>query len=500
MIHDLIEHASYMAHGYCLLWKPWLVAMHAGADIFIFAAYCAIPVAIWLFLKGRPDLELRSLAVLFAAFISLCGLTHLLQFVTLWVPIYEIQGVVKLMTAAVSAATAIAIFPLIPKALAIPSPRQLQLVNDGLAREIASHRHTLRELELARDELEVRVEQRTHELATSNARFEALVQASAQVVWTRRPDGEILDDSPSWRAFTGQTVEERAGMGWLNAIHPGDRERVLAAWKQAVQNPDIYAIEYRLRDATGRWRWTAAKAVPLRTETGEVREWVGMNTDITERKEAEQHSRLLMAEVNHRAKNLLAVVQAVARQTAGEENPKLYAERLSERISSLAASHDLLVENQWRGVDVGDLVASQLAHFEDLIGKRVTLQGPKALLRPAASQALGMALHELATNAGKYGALSDAEGRVEVRWALAAGDDGPRFQLEWKEETSAPPERPKRKGFGHKVLSDMVRHSLDAGVSLEYPRPDSSGRWTLPPTGCWKRRRLPWSSAGNNRG
>lgn len=477
MLHDMIEHASYMAHGYCLLWKPWLVTAHAASDILICGAYFAIPVAIWRFLKGRPDLELRPLAILFAAFISLCGLTHLTQFTTLWIPIYEIQGWVKLATAGVSLTTAVMIFPLVPKALAIPSPRQLQTVNEGLAREVESHRQTLHELEQARDELEARVKQRTKELASSKARFEALVLASAQVVWTTGADGEMLEDSPSWSSFTGQTPAEQVGLGWLDVIHPDDRDRVRLAWDEALRNHSVYSAEYQLRHVSGAWRWTAAKATPLLTEKGEVREWVGMNTDITERKEAEQHERLLMGEVNHRAKNLLAVVQAVARQTAGEENPRLYAERLGERISSLAASHDLLVARQWRGVDMSDLVVSQLAHFRDLIGKRVLLDGPAALLKASASQALGMALHELATNAGKYGALANDQGRVDIRWRLSGNGEERRFRLEWIEHTDTPPQPPQRRGFGFRVLSDMACHALDADVSLEYP---SAGfAWTV---------------------
>jgi hypothetical protein len=121
MVHDLINHASYMAHGYCLLWKPWLVTLHAGSDILIFLAYFAIPVAIWIFLRRRKDLELKTLAILFAAFIFLCGLTHIIQMLTLWWPIYETQGFVKAATAIVSVLTAILVFPLIPKALAIPA-------------------------------------------------------------------------------------------------------------------------------------------------------------------------------------------------------------------------------------------------------------------------------------------------------------------------------------------------------------------------------------------
>ena len=107
MVHDLVDSASYMAHGYCLLWKPWLVVLHAGSDVLIFLAYFAIPAAIWIFLRQRQDLELKRLAILFAAFIFLCGLTHLVQMVTRWWPIYEMQGVRKLATGLGSVATAV---------------------------------------------------------------------------------------------------------------------------------------------------------------------------------------------------------------------------------------------------------------------------------------------------------------------------------------------------------------------------------------------------------
>jgi signal transduction histidine kinase/DNA-binding NarL/FixJ family response regulator len=154
VFHDMIDSAAYMAHGYCLLWLPWLVGIHAVSDVLIFVAYSAIPVAIWIFLRRRRDLELWHLAVLFSAFILLCGLTHLIQAITLWLPVYEFQGWVKVVTAVVSVTTAVLIFPLIPKALAIPSPNQLQAVNAGLKREITSHLETFQALECAKERAE----------------------------------------------------------------------------------------------------------------------------------------------------------------------------------------------------------------------------------------------------------------------------------------------------------------------------------------------------------
>jgi hypothetical protein len=121
----IMDAASYMAHGYCLLWKPWLVGIHAGSDALIFIAYTAIPIAIFLFIRKR-QIEFSALAWLFIAFIFLCGVTHIVNLVTLWFPIYETQGWIKLVTAMVSIATAIVIFPLVPKALAIPTPTEYE--------------------------------------------------------------------------------------------------------------------------------------------------------------------------------------------------------------------------------------------------------------------------------------------------------------------------------------------------------------------------------------
>ena len=364
MIHDMIDSASYMAHGYCLLWKPWLVALHAGSDFLIFAAYFAIPAAIWIFLGKRKDLELKPLAVLFAAFIFLCGLTHLVQMATLWWPIYETQAYVKVATALVSVLTAVMIFPLIPKAVALPSPRALQDANDGLRRAIGAREETLLRLHEAQQDLEHKVAEPTRELERAKRRFEALVTASAQIFWLARPDGSITDDSPSWRAFTGQSYDEWKGTGWLDALHPDDRASALAAWTKAVEAGAIYDVEYRVKHVSGDYRWTAARGVALIAEDGQASEWVGMNEDITARKRSEEHANLIMRELSHRTKNLLAIIVSLVRRTIdGKRDPVAQAADFVDRIHGLARSHDLLVRGEWRGVSLRDLVVSHLEPF-----------------------------------------------------------------------------------------------------------------------------------------
>lgn len=162
------QELGYMAHGMCLMWQPWLIAMFAGSDMLIFLAYALIPFALLRVLRARPDIEHRGVAYLFVAFILLCGLTHLVAIFTLWVPVYVVQGYVKLATALVSVTTAAVLFPLIPRIIALPSPVELRLVNADLRDEIAAHENTLIQLRRARDRLEDKVAGRTLELERAN--------------------------------------------------------------------------------------------------------------------------------------------------------------------------------------------------------------------------------------------------------------------------------------------------------------------------------------------
>ena len=190
--------------------------------------------------------------------------------------------------------------------------------------------------------------------------------------------------------------------------------------------------------------------------------------DITERRRAEEHVKLLMAEVNHRAKNLLAVVQAFAHQTAKYGDPATFTARLSDRIDGLAAGQDLLVRNQWLGVDVADLVEVQLAHFKDLIGTRVLIEGPRALtLNMAAAQGIGMALHELATNAAKYGALSNHDGKVHIGWQVTDAPK-PTFSMSWLEDGGPIVVPPTRKGFGQIVIGRMAEAAVEGEAEIVF--------------------------------
>jgi two-component sensor histidine kinase/CheY-like chemotaxis protein len=183
-------------------------------------------------------------------------------------------------------------------------------------------------------------------------------------------------------------------------------------------------------------------------------------------KQAEQQIRLLMTEVNHRSKNLLSVVMAVAQQTAAS-NPKDFVKRFSNRVQALAVNHDLLVKSQWRSIEVSELVNGQLAHFGDIMGKRILVEGPPLRLCSAAAQSIGMVVHELSTNAIKHGALSGA-GHIEIAWQIDSGGAEPTFLMRWTERDGPPIVAPAYRGFGTTVVTKMVEMGLDGEAILDY--------------------------------
>jgi two-component sensor histidine kinase len=184
-------------------------------------------------------------------------------------------------------------------------------------------------------------------------------------------------------------------------------------------------------------------------------------------KQAEQQIRLLMNEVNHRSKNLLSVVTAIAQQTAAF-NPQEFVKKFSSRVQALAVNHDLLVKSQWRSIDASELIGGQLAHFGDLVGKRILFDGPPIRVSSAAAQSIGMVVHELSTNTVKYGALSGEEGRIDIGWEIDSSGAEPVFSICWTERDGPPMVAPTHRGFGTTVVTKMVEMSLDGETVLDY--------------------------------
>lgn len=306
-------------------------------------------------------------------------------------------------------------------------------------------------------------------LRESERRFRATFENAAVGIAHVAPDGSLLRVNDRLCEIVGWSADELATKTFQGITHPDDLASNLERFERALSgNADHYAMEKRYLRKDGSIVWANLTVGCVRKPNGTIDYFISVIEDITERKLAEEHARLLLREVNHRSKNLLAVVQAVARQTAEDSDPKLFAQRFAARLSGLAACQDLLVKNDWREVDVGDLVRTQLSHFAGLIGSRICPSGPPLKLSPTAAQTIGMALHELATNAGKYGALSVENGVIEVGWGLTSTDEQSRFSMRWLERGSPPVDEPIRKGFGHTVMVRMVEYDLGADVKLEF--------------------------------
>jgi two-component sensor histidine kinase len=232
-------------------------------------------------------------------------------------------------------------------------------------------------------------------------------------------------------------------------------------------------VEYRIRriGTVDDWRWVRARGVPVREfPDGPIEEWVGVVEDAHERRSHEERQALLAREVDHRAKNALAVVQAALRLTRAEDIPS-YIRAVEGRVAALARAHTLLAEDRWTGADLRAIVAGELAPFLGAGGQgpRAVLEGPDVGLPAIAAQPLGMAVHELATNAVKHGALSAPDGRVAVRWRLDQGLGGATLRLCWV-ESGGPvvPGAPARRGFGSRVLEGTLRGQLGGAVTLDW--------------------------------
>jgi PAS domain S-box-containing protein len=583
MFSNLFKDASFLPHGFCLLWDPWLIGAHLFSDVAIFAAYSAIPVAIYLFLKQRPELAMSNLAWLFALFILFCGLTHLASAIALYQPIYEAQAAIKVMTAGVSLATAFVIFPLIPKALAIPSPEQLQKVNAQLQREVEAHLVTTEELRQARDQLQVKVQEQLSAVARASAVVAALEESPDVLIYAKSRDGKMLTANPASIAAIGRPAEDVIGKDesefltnpeevakirdvdqavcetgqpmtviehvstpdgskriylstkvplrneageingivgvsvdvserealmeklqkneellrlgseaaefgscelnlsserlqvsqsletmlgvsgtslslseFLSRIHPDFREAV----QRACHAKSRAELEFRDIEPGNASRWFLLRG--QRVDEGHEARFLGAIADITRRKRAEHRTSDLMRELIHRGRNLLTVVQVLARNSLTPPRTVLEArEVFIDRLHAFARGYELFVDGNHMGLTLRQLISAEFKRFPT----QCVLDGPEFLLNERSAQTLGLVIHELMTNAAKYGALSRAEGRVFVRWSINSAE---RLTFEWREVGGPRVSEPTKKGFGTGLIERMLKSDFQAEQSEQF--------------------------------
>ena len=324
-LSSLFSSANYIPHGICLLWQPELMALHAGSDAAIAIAYYSIPFAIIYFVRKRTYLVFPSVFLLSGAFILACGTTHVMSIVTLWQPDYQLEGIVKLVTALISLVSAFAIWQVMPLALALPGTAQLEQANRSLS----------------------------------------------------------------------------------------------------------------------------------------------------------QHQQLLNAELDHRVKNTLAQVAGIVTSTRqGSRSIDDFIQSLDGRIQSMSAAHTLLSKSGWQSVDLDALLRTVLAPY--MTSTNVKISGTDVMLTPVETQALAKVLHELATNAAKYGALSIPGGQVSVTWDRRPNGQAATLIVEWREVGGPLAASKVKSSYGTDLIRNLIPHELGGTVDLVFAAEGASCKIAIP--------------------
>jgi len=335
----------------------------------------------------------------------------------------------------------------------------------GLAMPLTDR--TLGYLKILRDRTEAH--QSEARLRASEERFRLLATSIPQLVFRTRNDGQRTWGSPQWINFTGLSLEESLGLGWLDALHPEDREATQVAWDDARRTGEYYAEHRVRRSADGEYRWHQTRARPIEG-ADDASDWVGTMTDIHDLRMLHGRQQVLMGELQHRTRNLLAVVQAIATKTRRNSGSfEAFQAEFESRLRALSRVQSLLARVDYQDVDLRDLVVAELAAHDD--GQRegkTRLEGASIRLPATSAQAVGLALHELTTNAVKYGALAQPTGRLEVLWREQIEEGRRRVVVEWAESGVAMPERIERKGYGSELIERALPYQLGARTSLEF--------------------------------
>jgi PAS domain S-box-containing protein len=286
------------------------------------------------------------------------------------------------------------------------------------------------------------------------------------------------------------------GYAALHRLPDGTRSTTRSEWKTHVHRQDLaraeavrsrafsegrreYDFEYRIVRSTGEVRWIETRSFISCDGGGHPQRVVGVSIDITERRLAEEHLRMMVAELDHRVKNVLATVSALTSRTQDASGSTAdFVAALNGRIQSMAATHQLLSSQQWKGIQLADLIRRELAPYAT--HDNTEIDGPHIILRAEAAQAVSMVLHELATNAAKHGALSTPRGRVAVRWYRLQNGGADALRVEWQEAGGPAVKAPRRCGYGTEIIRGLLPYELDGKVDLAFAAEGVRCRFDVP--------------------
>ncbi len=347
-----------------------------------------------------------------------------------------------------------------------------------------------RQLEQLNVELESRVRERTAELESSTGRLlqseqrrNLALAAGNMGSWDwDLVNGDCLWDEGQHRIFGVDPGSFALTLENVRAlVHPEDWERLVQAAKSLPREDQSHQTEFRVCRPDGELRWCIGTATVTVANDGRILRASGVTVDITDRKRTEERQNLLAREVDHRAKNALAVVQSIVRLTKSETIGN-YVSAVDGRIRALARAHTLLAQSRWEGADLAALIDEELAPYRTGEAERMVFEGPRVSLEPRTAQTLALAIHELATNAAKYGALSTKQGRVALTWQVQGGT----LALTWIETGGPAVQAPTARGFGIKVITSSIEAQLGGKTHFDW-RPDgASFMLTIPHNGQGK--------------
>jgi PAS domain S-box-containing protein len=322
----------------------------------------------------------------------------------------------------------------------------------------------------AEAQLAVATERGRTALRQSEQQLELALRAGRLGNWALDLSSGRLIASELFRANFGLGAEDAFDryVSLVARVHPDDRARQQREMDAAITERTDLESEYRTITPGGETRWVLVRGRAAYDDDGAPVRMTGVSLDITARKTADEHQRLLLDELNHRVKNTLATVQSIAMQSGRGMDAATFEQTFLARIAALARAHDLLTEVAWEGADLKEVIARTLAPYApEGQADRIHLSGPRIRLGPNAAVSLTMAFHELATNAGKYGALSVAGGRVDVTWNAAAHGPGA-VEIDWTESGGPDVSPPTRRGFGSRLVEKGLAREFDGQVDLVF--------------------------------
>lgn len=302
-------------------------------------------------------------------------------------------------------------------------------------------------------------------LHESENRFRMMARAVPTVIFTANRNLDWDYVNPRFYELTGLAEGAALGTGWHRSLPEDELAETLRRCHEAANADRGFEMEHRICAANGEWRWVMTRAEPMFDAQGRIERWFGSSTDVHERRLAEDRQKLLMAELQHRVKNILAVVRSIFSRTFDSAHGNdAAADHYRGRLDALARTQNVLVRTPEGAIDLEEMVREELLAHGVGENDQIAVWGPRVRLRFKAAEALGLAIHELATNAAKYGALSAPDGALDVRWSVENGQ----LRWRWAETGVKIKEMPERRGFGRELIEQGLPYELRAATALSF--------------------------------